>query len=180
MTPAYVYHVVTEKAMQPGQKIFLGPGRYNGVYERVQVCQRLLAGEEIPGDLAQMIKKDLTRWAKVTYREIALEAVRAKSYPQYPSRMACLYTSRTLDEAISWAEFFKESGRDVYAVVKLSVQGSLFDADATNCFDGTEDEEDNLIKAGRYWENSTKNPDPVIETLADGEITVVEIVKAYR
>jgi len=111
-------------------------------------------------------------------RELALEQVRQAEHPQYPSRMACLYTSRTLDEAEKWAEFFRGLGRKVYSIMKLRVDGSVFDGDARNCFDGTENEAENIANARRYW-NMEQNKCPVIETLVTGNIFVEEVVVDY-
>lgn len=58
-------------------------------------------------------------------------------------------------------------------------QSIIFDADACNCFDGTENEQENIKKAMHYWTNDIENEKSVIETLIDGEITVVEIIKEF-
>lgn len=72
-----------------------------------------------------------------------------------------------------------EWGRAAYAIVKLKVNGSVFEGDANNCFDATLDENENLRLARRYWENQSNitNETPIKEILIDGDIEVVEIVK---
>ena len=174
-----VYHVVTEKPMIKGQKIIFDVNNYNGVHNRVMTFKRIINGDDVRGSLADFIKSDLDRWAKVAYREIALEKVRCEHYPFYPSRMACLYTTRTLQEAEKWAAYFQEIGRDVYSIVKLKVHGNIFDGDACNCFDGTDDDAENIKKAHHYWAMDMKNEKPVIETLVDGEIIVDEILQEF-
>ena len=37
-------------------------------------------------------------------RELAIEEIRQKKYPQYPSRMACLYVSKSFKEADNWGK----------------------------------------------------------------------------
>ena len=175
----YVYHAVTEKPMTLGQKIIFDENHHNDVYKRVMTFLRIVSGEDINNDLAEFIKSDLERWAKVAYRELALEKVRSEYYPSYPSRMSCLYTSRTLEEAEKWADYFKNIGRNVYSIVKLKATGKIFDGDACNCFDGTEDEKENIRKAHHYWKKDIVNEKPVIETMIDGDIIVDEIVKVY-
>lgn len=179
MSIVNVYHVVTEKPMQIGQKIIFDGNHHNGVYHRVMTCKKIIDGENVEGDMADLIKSDLDKWAKVAYRELALEKVREEEFSQYPSRMACLYTSQTLAKAQDWAKFFKEIGRDVYSIVRLRVNGRLFSGDACNCFDGVADEITNIQKARHYWNMDVKNERPVIETIVDGEIIVEEIIENY-
>lgn len=175
----YVYHVVTERPMRLGQLIRFDGNHHNGVYNRVKTFFNILNDSSFHNELSDFIKSDMDTWSKVAHREAALEKVRQEKFKNYPSRMACLYTSRNLKEAESWAEFFKEAGRTVYSIVKLQVNGNVFDADACNCFDGTENEAENIEKALHYWNGDIQNEKPVIETLVDGEITVVEIVKEF-
>lgn len=175
-----VYHVVTERPMYEGQVIVFDGEHHNGVYDRVITCKRILDGENVTGDLADFIKNDLEKWSKVTYRELSLEAVRNNEFSQYPSRMACLYTSQTLFEAQQWAKFFKQIGRDVFSIVRLKVNGRVFSGDACNCFDGVSDESENHSKSRNYWMIGNHNENPVIETLVDGEITVEKIIEDFK
>jgi len=175
----YVYHAVTERPMKLGQIIVFDKNNHNGVYHRVMTFKRIIDGDDVNGDLADLIKSDLGKWEKVAYRELALEKVRSEHYPLYPSRMACLYTSRTFGEAEKWADYFQKIGRNVFSVVKLKVFGNIFDGDACNCFDGTQNEHENIEKAHHYWKMDVANENPVIETIVDGEIIVDEIAKEF-
>lgn len=105
----YAYHVVTEKPMDIGQKIIFDKSHHNGVYNRVTTFMKITRGEDVQGGLANLIRADMAKWAKVAYRELAIEKVRREEFPHYPSRLACLYTSRNLEEAKNWADFFKKS-----------------------------------------------------------------------
>lgn len=95
----FVYHVVTERPMQLGQIIVFDEHHHNGVYERIMTCKKILDGENVHNDLAYMIRSDLNRWSATTYRELSLEKVRQEEFDNYPSRLACLYTSQQLNEA---------------------------------------------------------------------------------
>ena len=128
-------------------------------------------------ETAKLIASNPERWAMVARRELAMEQVRREQFPHLPSRLACLYTSRTFEQARSWAEFFQKIGRKVYSIVILEVDGCAFDADACNCFDGVGDATD-LENARRYWQNAPTEK-PVIETLAAGTLTVREILETY-
>lgn len=110
-------------------------------------------------------------------RELALEKIRVDQYPEYPSRMACLYVSKTVQEAEKWFEYFVSLGRPTFQIVKLKVDGNVFLGDAEKCFDGRLTEKENLILAEKYWENKDFDESSVIEMLVDGNLEVVEIVK---
>ena len=172
-----VYHVVTERPMALGQTILMDADHPNGVCRRVRAWEQHMHGATADDETARLIASDPERWAKVARRELAMEQVRREHFPRLPSRLACLYTSRTLEQAQSWADFFRKIGRTVYSIVLLEVDGSVFDADACNCFDGVGDESD-LESALRYWQNA-HTEQPVIETLAGGKLTVKEIIKTY-
>ncbi|MFI3172479.1 MAG: DUF2441 domain-containing protein [Eubacteriales bacterium] len=175
-----VYHVVTERPMHKGQLIIFDAQHHNGVYHRVTAFEQILKGERVTEPLHSLISADMDKWAKVAYRELALEQIRQQEYSQYPSRMACLYTSNSLDEAYNWANFFQDIGRDVFSIVKLNVEGTIFTGDARNCFDGVGDNQIDFIKARNYWALNTLTDNPVLETLVAGKITVDEIVITYK
>ena len=171
----YFYHVVTEKPMYVGQHIVFDENHHNGVWRRVN--EKL----DIVSDIYNNPKKykdiELEHHTSVALRELALEQVRVEKYPNYPSRMACLYVSKTLEEAEKWFDYFVSLGRPTFQIVKLKVNGNVFYGDAEKCFDGKLSEKENLILAEKYWKNADFNENSIIEILVDGEIEVIEIVK---
>ena len=175
----YAYHVVTERPMYLGQHIVFDENNRSGVYQRV------MARLDIVKDIYQNPQKyentELDYPLMVALRELALEEVRKEKYPDYPSRLGCLYVSETLQESIHWADYFIKRGRQVFHIVKLKITGSRFLGDATKCFDGTVDREENRRMAERYWENGENPPDepPIKEYLVGGDIEVIEIVKEF-
>lgn len=171
------YHVVTDRPMYAGQKIVFDEANHSGVYQRVQ--DKLEIVKDIYANPDKFDADTLEHHTSVALRELALEEVRWEKYPQYPSRMGCLYVSATLQEAENWGKFFAEIGRPTYCIVKLEIDGNCFVGDAAKCFRGQLSREENLRLAQRYWENKKEAEDepPVTEMLVDGQITVVEIVK---
>lgn len=171
----YFYHVVTEKPMYVGQHIVFDENHHNGVWQRVN--EKI----DIVCDIYNNPKKykdiELEHHTSVALRELALEQVRVEKYPNYPSRMACLYVSKTLEEAEKWLDYFVSLGRPTFQIVKLQVNGNMFYGDAENCFDGKLSEKENLILAEKYWKNEDFNESSIIKMLVDGDIEVVEIVK---
>lgn len=97
-----------------------------------------------------MSKPNLDHHTKVALRELALEEIRQKYYPNYPSILSSLYVSKNLEDASKWAQNFININRNILQIVKLRVTGNLFTGDTHNCFDGTTNKEENLILAKRY------------------------------
>ncbi len=173
----YFYHVVSDKPKQVGQHFVLNEENPNGVYNRVYAQMSVV--EDIYKNPEKYEGAELTHEVDVALRELALEKVRKEKYPQYPSRMASLYVSKSYDEAVRWAEYFARIGRPTYCVAKIKVNGNCYYGDAYKCFDGTIFETENLRLAELYWLNGPNEDgsDPIIEVLVDGEIEVVEILK---
>lgn len=169
----YFYHTVTERPMYLNQIIEFDENNHSGVYKRInsekEKIDKIYNGEKV--DITDDIEKAL--------REFALEEVREKEYPDYPSRLSCLYVSNSLEEAEFWYDMFIKQGRPTFQLVKVEVEGRSFTGDAWNCFKGTENIEENYKLARRYWNNEKNNQGekPIVETLVDGKIKVVEIIK---
>jgi hypothetical protein len=163
--------------MYVGQKIIFDDEHHSGVYQRVYDKTDIV--NDIYANPSEYDAETLEHHTSVALRELALEEIRVKKYPAYPSRMACLYVSETFEEAENWGRYFAEIGRPTYSIVKLDVGGNCFIGDANKCFRGQLSKEENLRLAEAYWENKTdrNNTQQIREMLVDGEITVLEIVK---
>ena len=170
------YHVVTDRPMELHQRILFDQEHHSGVWQRVM--DKMSVVEEIYANPAAYQGVTLEHHTDVALRELALEEIRLAEYPQYPSRMSCLYVSKTLKESEDWFDFFTRIGRPTYQIVKLRVRGNVFEGDAAKCFDGTPDHEENLRMARRYWENPDEGERTIVEVLVDGELEVVEIIKS--
>lgn len=171
------YHVVSDKPKFVGQRFKVDDEHPNGVYNRVYAQINVV--EDIYKNPEKYVGVELTHEVDVALRELALEKVRKEKYPQYPSRMASLYVSKSYDEAVRWGEYFARIGRPTYCVAKIKVNGNCYYGDAYKCFDGTISEEENLRLAEIYWLNGPNEDgnEPITEVLVDGEIEVVEILK---
>lgn len=171
----FVYHVVTEKPMHIGQHITFDKNHHNGVWNRVN--EKLDIVDDIYYNPEKYKNIRLEHHTSVALRELALEKVRIEKFPSFPSRMACLYVSKTLEEAEKWFDYFISLGRPTFQIVKLKVNGNVFYGDATKCFEGRLTEKENLMLAERYWENKSFDKTSILEVLVDGDIEVVEIIK---
>lgn len=173
----YYYHVISDRPKQVGQRFVLNEENPNGVHDRVYAQMSIV--EDIYKNPKKYEGVELTHEVGVALRELALEKVRKEKYPQYPSRMAALYVSKTYEEAVRWGEYFARIGRPTYYVAKIKVNGNSYCGDAYKCFDGTIFEKENLRLAEIYWQNgrNVDGHEPIIEVLVDGEIEIVEILK---
>lgn len=171
------WHVVTDRPVIKGQHIFFNEIHHSGVYQRVY--EKLDIVQDIYAHPENYKAETLEHHTRVAMRELALEKVRKLKYPEFPSRMSCLYVSDSPEEAEKWAELFIAWGRPTYSIVKLRIKGNLFTGDANNCFDAMLNENKNLSLAERYWKNlpNLQGEPPIREILADGDIEVAEIVK---
>ena len=169
------FHVVTERPMHLGQQIFFDEIHHSGVYDRVMEKKALV--EKIYAEPEQFAGKELDHHTLVALRELALEEVRCEKYPGYPSRMSSLYVSKTLEEANKWFDFFTGIGRPTFQIVKVRVNGRVFEGNANNCFDGGKDKNANMELAEKYWQCVGLGDEQAVrEILVDGMIEVVEIV----
>lgn len=171
------YHVISDIPKQAGQHILLDEEHPNGVHRRVYAELEMV--RDIYAHPDQYDEKNLSHTVSVALRELALEKVRKEKYPQYPSRMASLYVSRSFKEAEQWADYFASLGRPVYGIAKIRVNGGCYEGDAYKCFDGSVYEEENLRRAEIYWQNGPNSDgrEKIVEILAGGDIEVVEIVR---
>ncbi|MCI6266886.1 MAG: DUF2441 domain-containing protein [Erysipelotrichaceae bacterium] len=171
------YHVVTERPMKLNQEIIFDEKHHSGVYERVYNLEKKV--NDIYTNPDKYFNTEFEHHTKVALRELALEEVRIKKYPNYPSRLSSLYVSKTLEEAKNWYEYFMSLGRPTFQIVKISVNGNIFTGDACNCFDGTINKDENLKQAEIYWEarDNIKGKTPIYETIVSGKIKIIEIIE---
>ena len=153
MEELFFYHVISDIPKKVGEHILLDDKHPNGVHKRVY--EELERVNDIYANPDKYKDKELPHKVDVALRELALEKVRKEKFPDYPSRMASLYVSKSYEEAERWGDYFAKIGRPTYAIAKIRVTGRIFEGDAYKCFDGCADENDNLKMAERYWQNES-------------------------
>lgn len=89
--------------MEQGQLLSIGESWESGVYRRVM--EKLPVVEQIYNAPKSWEEKELEHHTMVALRELALEQVRRERFPQYPSRLHCLYVSESLEESRQWGMF---------------------------------------------------------------------------
>lgn len=104
--------------------------------------------------------------------------IRLQEYPNYPSRLSCLYAAKSYEDALKWKALFDSYNREVLQIVKLRVIGNSFEGDGNLL--PKEDAipfSQKMEQAREYWKGNVNNELP--ELLINGEIEVVEIIDDF-
>ena len=190
----FVYHLVTRNKMQLGQIIHFDQHEKNTLYRFFfEKEQRNAQGE----DAFQILRKSHTEQglqiakedadAVLNYvgssvraiRETIVEMVRLEEFPHYPSRLACLYVTKSYDDLLKWKTVFDSFNRNVLQIVKLKVEGRCFEGDGELLpkEDGASFAK-KIEQARNYWQSHDKAALP--EMLVDGRIEVIEILEEFE
>ena len=189
----YVYHIVTGNKMEIGQIIEFNKSQHNKLYhfffDKEQVNSngddfiRLLYKQDIKEGLVlnEEDAKVAIQYVNQTIRairEVIAEMVRLQEYPDYPSRLSCLYAAKSYHDALKWKELFDIYNRKVLQIIKLRVNGHSFEGDASLLpnEDGSPFSQ-KIEQARQYWDGNVKNELP--ELLVNGVMEVVEIVEDF-
>ncbi|PHD54353.1 hypothetical protein COF67_00270 [Bacillus toyonensis] len=183
----YAYHIVTKKKMNIGQIIHFDKNQTNTLYhfffEREHLNAtgedsiQILKSNYINNENAQVVMKYTDQTIRAV-RETIVEMVRLQEYPEYPSRLSCLYASKSYEDALKWKALFDSYNRDVLQIVKLLVSGNSFESDGNLL-----PKEDGISfsrkieQARDYWKGNSKSELP--ELLINGKIQVVEIIDDF-
>jgi|GEM_PF-122537 len=189
----FAYHLVTRNKMYIGQIINFEHSQKNTLYsfffdnEQVNTkgedCIQIINAQKMKDGL-HLSKED----AEVTFkyvaqtiraiREVIVEMVRLQDFPKYPSRLSCLYATKSYEDALKWKEIFDLYNRNVLQIVKLRVNGNYFEGNAKLL-----PQEDGapfsrkIEQAKNYWKSDSKSE--LTELLINGKIEVVEIMEDY-
>lgn len=190
----YVYHIVTRNKMNLGQKIIFDKNKrntlYNFFFEKEQMNSRgedffqILYSHYTEEEGLNLNKENADVAIKYVgqtiraIREVILEMVRLQEFPEYPSRLSCLYAAKSYEDALKWKVIFDSYNRKVLQIVKLRVNGSSFEGDGNLLpkEDGIPFSQ-KIQQAREYWQGNPNNELP--EILINGEIEVIEIINDY-
>ncbi|MFJ8064608.1 DUF2441 domain-containing protein [Psychrobacillus sp. NPDC096426] len=189
----YVYHIVTRKKMSLGQIISFDKYQRNTLYsfffEREQLNSKgedffRIIQEHYSNEGLYLDKENADiaiKYADQTIRairEVIVEMVRLQEYPEYPSRMSCLYATKNYEDILKWKELFDSYNRKVLQIVKLRVIGNSFEGDGNLLpkEDGVPFSR-KIEQAREYWQGNMNNELP--ELLIDGKIEVVEVIDDF-
>ncbi len=137
-----VYHIVTRKKMKVGQIINFEENQRNTLYrfffERehlnskgedfIKIFQNQFTDEglKLTKEDAEVGRQYFDQTIRAI-RETVTEMVRLEEYPDYPSRLSCLYATKNFEDALKWVEIFNSYNRQVLQLVSLRVFGKSFE-----------------------------------------------------
>ncbi|ALZ61958.1 hypothetical protein FORC13_2897 [Bacillus cereus] len=189
----FVYHIVTRKKMNIGQSIQFNKNQTNTLFhffferkhlnssgeDSIQILKEHYTNEElhIKNENATVVMNYMDQTIRAI-RETIMEMVRLQEYPNYPSRLSCLYAAKSYEDALKWKALFDSYNREVLQIVKLRVIGSSFEGDGNLL--PKEDAipfSQKMEQAREYWKGNVNNELP--ELLINGEIEVVEIIDDF-
>ncbi|MBG9838418.1 MULTISPECIES: DUF2441 domain-containing protein [Bacillus cereus group] len=189
----FVYHIVTRKKMKIGQIIQFNKNQTNTLFhffferehlnssgeDSIQILKEHYTNEELhlKNENATVVM-NYTNQTIRAIRETIVEMVRLQEYPNYPSRLSCLYAAKSYEDALKWKALFDSYNREVLQIVKLRVIGSSFEGDGNLL--PKEDAipfSQKMEQAREYWKGNVNNELP--ELLINGEIEVVEIIDDF-
>ncbi|HGA0513228.1 TPA: DUF2441 domain-containing protein [Bacillus pacificus] len=189
----FVYHIVTRKKMKIGQIIHFNKNQMNTLFhffferehlnssgkDSMQILKEHYTNEElhIKNENATVVMNFMDQTIRAI-RKTIVEMVRLQEYPNYPSRLSCLYAAKSYGDALKWKALFDSYNREVLQIVKLRVIGSSFEGDGNLL--PKEDAipfSQKIEQAREYWKGNVNNELP--ELLINGEIEVVEIIDDF-
>lgn len=188
-----VYHIVTRNKMNVGQNMNFDKEQKNTLYRFFfETEKRNSKGEDFTQILSGHYTDDGINLNKenadvaIQYvgqtiraiREVIVEMVRLQEFPEYPSRLSCLYAAKSYEDALKWKELFDSYNRKVLQIVRLRVIGDYFEGDGNLLpkEDGIPFSQ-KIEQAREYWKGNVKNELP--ELLINGKIEVLEIIDDF-
>ncbi|WP_105616383.1 DUF2441 domain-containing protein [Vallitalea okinawensis] len=189
----YFYHLVTNRKMTLGQTIHFDEKTKNTLYgfffekefyndkgeDVMDILKDNLTNEGISlnHEDANVIHSYIDNTSR-SIRETIAELVRLSEYPEYPSRLSCLYAARNYEEVLQWKEIFESYNRQVLQIVKVVTDGVYFigDGGLLPNIDAAPFSQ-KISQAREYWKGI--NDDILPEVLVNGRIKVLEIVEDF-
>ncbi|MGE1039481.1 DUF2441 domain-containing protein [Bacillus wiedmannii] len=189
----YVYHIVTREKMNIGQIIHFDKNQTNTLFhffferehlnsngeDPMQILKEHYTNEElhINNENAKVVMNYMNQTIRAV-RETIVEMVRLQEFPEYPSRLSCLYAAKSYEDTLKWKALFDSYNREVLQIVKLRVIGNCFESDGNLLpkEDGIPFSQ-KIEQAREYWKGNVSNELP--ELLINGKIEVVEIIDDF-
>ena len=183
----FLYHITRYEKLDLGQKLQFGgkPNRFALNFSKLEFMvgdkdvNQLVIEKDLKdfNDAEKNILKSYIYESCLISRELILENVRQKNFPNLPSRLECIYCVKSLIDAKKWVQILKRMDRKnpPLQIVKLKASGNLFCGDGSLITRNTKSINSKIEMANNYWSKSTTSEN--VELLFVGAVEVVEIVE---
>ena len=180
------YHANSGKEYKVGDTLVFNARTHNKMYDEVYNneykldnidANELLINKKRNNDTNLSIDEFLLVFKTINndafvLRELALEEVRKNKYPNYPSRLNCLYVTKDKEDAINWSNILKRNKKVCKQILTLELTGELFTFDGSLMKRLNTSYQKQLEMAEEYW-NSIPSSNP--EYLFYGEAKVIDV-----
>lgn len=193
-----LYQIATDRNYKVGDVLTFDKNTPNGQYRRVFNNNFKLNGERPCDEMYQVAKGKFKKFKSkddifsiahilenydVLTKEIALEEIRKQYFPEYPSRLHCMYLSISKDISLKNIQTMSSSPEKhgkIFQAVAVKLNGEIFKAGKVYMSREAESYSYYLDKAKLYWKQSNLMDEEVKEVLFEGQAEVVEILKEIR
>ena len=184
------YQVATDRDYKVGDVLNFGEN-FNGVGNRVmnsQFCKeqplhklgfdylnskRIFKDKKLVLDLCLSLLE-----ADFVIRELAAEDVRKEKYPNFPSRLRCMFLSETKEELLkNFAEMKKSNPEKHFQAVAVKLNGEVFYANEKGLKRDGLSFLANKKVAEEYWGQNQNSTACIKEILFEGQAEVIEILQ---
>lgn len=164
----YYYHLVSNNNWNVGDEIEIGAegyGMWNDVYNFS--CMKEINSET---------EKDrVIEEYDFIIRELAAEEVRQKEFPDFPSRLRCLWLCEDIKDCQKRVEDFRRLGRSVNQIVKVELNGTILNVNPENLRKSRKSYNEYKQSARKFFTDNEKRENSVI--MFQGKLKVVECYK---
>lgn len=127
---------------------------------------------QLTDDELELILNTLNNDAFVL-REIALEKYRSENYPNYPSRLHCLYVTPDKEDSKKWIKILKRNNKVCNQILTFELIGDLYVFDGGLMYRLNQSFDNYLKNAKEYWDKADNLKEP--EYLFYGQAKVVDV-----
>lgn len=113
-------------------------------------------------------------------RELVFEHIRKCYFPECPSRFKCMYVLKDKDEVNGWLEIFKRINRKPLQIVKLELEGDVFEGNASLILRQSNSINDKIIQAKKTSSNEVWDEINTINLLEKCSILVYTYINFMK
>ena len=164
----YYYHLVSNNHWNEGDEIEIGAegyGMWNDVYN-------FSAMSEINTEA----EKDRTiEEYDFIIRELAAEEVRQKEFPNFPSRLRCLWLCEDIKDCKKRVATYRRLGKKVDQIVKVELNGKILNVNPENLPKSRKTYNEYMQCARKFFTDNEKRENSVI--MFTGKL---KVIKSYK